>query len=360
MTTSADELGRILSRLHWQCWRADPPPLEVEPAELVAVLPILIRSGSVGLVWPRLRGQLDPSGAIAMALEHAYDTQVAHNETCQCEIARSVTRLREAGIDALLIKGWAVSRLYPAPVVRPAGDIDLVVRHVDYARATDILTGPDALPITVGLDLQDESTWHDRPGEEFWDRAARIEVDDVPVLTPAAEDHLRLLCLHFLRHGGRRPLWLCDVALALESRPGNFEWERFLGTGSVRRGWLMTALGLTQGLVGAVHDGPNCPYSPDWLVAEIHRQWERNDPIPHEVFNELAANPQGIAQTFRSRWPPPIRATWILGAPFNNVPRVPIQVLAYAKLVSGYAIHRFPRQVRRYRRVDTTSLKIID
>jgi hypothetical protein len=53
---SAETLRKaeILRGLHWQCWRADAPPLETPLADLVAVLPVLIESGSVGLVWPRL------------------------------------------------------------------------------------------------------------------------------------------------------------------------------------------------------------------------------------------------------------------------------------------------------------------
>ena len=43
------------------------------------------------------------------------------------------------------------------------------------------------------------------------------------------EDQLRQLCLHLLRHGACRPLWLCDVAVMLESLPGDFDWDRCLG-----------------------------------------------------------------------------------------------------------------------------------
>lgn len=349
MTRSADELGRILARLHWQCWRADAPPLAIEPAELVAVLPILIRSGSVGLVWPRIREQLEPSGAIAMAMEDAYQAQVAHNEVCQREIAQSVTRLREAGIEPLLVKGWAVSRLYPPPLVRPAGDIDLVVRHVDYARATDILAGPDAPPVTVGLDLQDESIWHDRPGEGFRDRAARIAVDDVPVLAPGAEDHLRLLCFHFLRHGAVRPNRLSDIALILETRDDDFDWDRCLGHDPVRENWVRTTLGLAHRLQGAeVGDTPVAGADdalPSWLLAATTDRLPLRQDDPSDAFGQLARQPRQIGAVLRRRWPDPVSATLRYPAPFDLAPRLPLQWMVYLRQITSYLRFRLRPQV---------------
>jgi hypothetical protein len=50
-----DRTGKIIRQLHWQCWRTDSPPIGIDLADLVTVLPVLIESGSVGLIWPRLR-----------------------------------------------------------------------------------------------------------------------------------------------------------------------------------------------------------------------------------------------------------------------------------------------------------------
>lgn len=165
-TRSAEELGQILSRLHWQCWREDAPLLGVGPSELVAVLPILIRSGSVGLVWPRLRGQLDRYGAIALALEDAYQAQVAHNARVERDIARVVTRLQDHGIDPILVKGWSVARQYPEGLVRPAGDIDLVVREEEFERATVLISELDREAATIGVDLKHPGIWKERPADD--------------------------------------------------------------------------------------------------------------------------------------------------------------------------------------------------
>lgn len=349
MARSAEEVGRIPSRLHWQCWRADPPPLDVEPAEVIAVLPILIRSGSVGLVWPRLRGQTSPEGALALALEDAYGAQVAHNETCQREIARSVRRLREAGIEPLLVKGWAVSRLYPPPLVRPAGDIDLVVRHEDFARAEAILTGSDAPPITVGLDVQDESVWHDRPGDGSWDRATKIEVDGVTVLVPCPEDHVRLLSLHFLRHGAVRPGRLCDIAMIVEMSTRDFDWKRCLGKDPHRTNWVRTTLGLAHCLQGAdLDDTPVAGAAhelPAWLLETVSGRLYLPQDDPGDAFGQLAREPRQVVTILRRRWPDPVSATLRYPARFSGFPRLPLQWVVYLRQIARYLRSRLVPQI---------------
>ncbi len=110
---------------------------------------MLIESGSVGLVWPRLWHRAEELGAVGAALAAAYDAQVAHNARVERDIARVVTRLREHGVEPVLIKGLAVARLYPAPLIRTAGDIDLVVRDEDYNLAERLILdrASDAPPI---------------------------------------------------------------------------------------------------------------------------------------------------------------------------------------------------------------------
>lgn len=353
-TRSAEELGRILLKLHWQCWRADPPPLDVELSELVAVLPILIRSGSVGLVWPRLKGQLGREGAIALALEHAYQAQIAHNEVCQREIAESVTRLRAAGIEPVLVKGWAVSRLYPAPLVRPAGDIDLVVRHEEFARAKAILTCPETPTISVGLDLQDESTWNDWPGDGFRERSELIDVDGVLVQVPCTEDHLRLLCFHFLRHGAVRPSRLSDIALSLETRDERFDWDRCLGQNAVQANWVRTTLGLAhvyQGAeIGSTPVADVVDALPAWLMAAAGDRLRRDQDDPSDAFGQLAMHPGQLAVILRRRWPDPVSATLRYPGTFSASPRLPLQWIVYARQIAGYLRFRLAPQILHVRK----------
>ena len=353
-TISAEEAGRILSRLHWQCWRADAPPLDVEPSELIAVLPNLIRLGSVGLVWPRLQGQLDRYGAIALALEDAFQAQVTHNQLCQRQIASAVSRLQAAGIEPLLIKGWAVSRLYPPPLVRPAGDIDLVVRHADFAQAKNILIGPGAEPITVGVDIHEDAHWPDGEVIDFTRFTSRINVGGVEVLVPGVEDHLRIQCLHFMGHGGWRSLWLCDIALLLESTPFNFEWDRLLRGKKHHVQWIETTMALAQQLVGAELENTAIDRFkikvPEWLARDTRKRWGLAEPFPDRAIFEIAHDPSAILNTFRKRWPDPFLATIRCHAAFNELPRLPLQWAAYIKQIISFAVFEMPRQIRAYRK----------
>src|SRR5205085_1349840 len=107
--------------------------------------------------------------------------------------------LRSEGIEPLLFKGWAAARLYPAEGLRPWGDIDLYVRPRDYERA-QALVQQHARALTSMVDLYhvDFADLDERGVEELYARSQLFALGDVEVRVPGAEDHLRLLCLHWL------------------------------------------------------------------------------------------------------------------------------------------------------------------
>ena len=101
---------------------------------------------------------------------------------------------------------------------------------------------------------------------------------DVQVLGP--EDHLRVLCLHQLKHGAPSPLWLCDVAVALETRPPVFDWDRVLGPDRRQADWVACAIGLAhQFLEVPIDDTPVASRAqrlPGWLAPSVLQQWARH------------------------------------------------------------------------------------
>src|SRR5207302_3420550 len=130
----------------------------------------------------------------------------------------------------VVVKGGAVARLYGEPGLRPYGDLDLCVRPSDQAAARAALQAPDAPPVLV--DLHSDYSPHQRGHslmkdcrvEELYDRSQLVRLGEAEVRILGPEDHLRFLCLHMLGHGAWRPLWLCDIAVALEARPADFDW----------------------------------------------------------------------------------------------------------------------------------------
>ena len=142
---------------------------------------------------------------------------------------------------------------------------------------------------------------------------------------------MRLVCLHFLRHGGWRPLWLCDVGLLAESLPPDFDWDICL-RGSIRHvDQIACTLGLAHTLLGAAL--PDLPLwrrtqsLPRWLSSALLAQWStRYERYSGAPFMHYVSKHRGVIAALRRRWPNPIEATVSIGGPFDSWPRFPFQV----------------------------------
>jgi hypothetical protein len=188
--------------------------------------------------------------------------------------------------------------------------------------------------------------WVDLPRPDFRDFTQWMDVDGTRVRVLGPELQLHVLAHHFMRHACLRPLWLCDVALALESRAPGFDWELALGADRRRRGWVVTALGLAHALLGARIDDTPVPDAaarlPGWLIPAVLDRWEKGERPPPAVFSDLDSH--GVLGMLTHRWPEPIGATIYLGAPFNAFPRLPLQVASYLRRVVVYGADRMPDQ----------------
>ena len=170
--------------------------------------------------------------------------------------------------------------------------------------------------------------------------AARSELvtlgaSEIRVLCP--EDQLAYLCIHFLKHGGWRPLWLCDVAIALESRPPHFDWDLCLGADRTRADWIACTLGAAHALLGAdVRATPveyRAGHLPPWLVPTVLKAWERprawDHPVPDLIAQSLP-HPLQWPVALKSRWMSPLESTVRVSGSFNRLPRLPYQITDYA------------------------------
>ena len=189
---------------------------------------------------------------------------------------RGLRRCRAAGVEPLLAKGWAVARLYPEPGLRPYGDIDLFVRPEEYSAAETALAG--FRPRRLLLDLQRGfPDLADHPLQEVFAHSQVAECGGVQVRIVGPEDQLRHLCVHLLRHGAWRPLWLCDVAAAVESVDVTFDWDYCLRGKRQRTQAVICAIGLAHQLLGArIEHTPLADRArrlPRWLVPAVLRQW---------------------------------------------------------------------------------------
>jgi hypothetical protein len=332
MGRRSTERGRLVTAVLAGSWRADPPDLSITREELVDVIPLLMGAGAGGLAWWRLRKVLAPSSRSARLLREAYRLHTIQAAVHQANLRQILLALQEAGLAAVLFKGWAVGRLYPEQGLRPYGDFDLYVcpEHETEARrvlSTSRLRGAvDLHTVLDGLDHRDP--------DEVETRTRRVPLGDLEVRVLGPEDNLRLLCSHLLRHGAGRALWLCDIGVILEQLPPDFDWDYCLSGEPYRSEWVALVLALAQQLLGARLDEPRitarAEHLPGWLLNSILELYGASfQPGYPDWFAKALLRPWRLPAALRARWPNPIEATYRLGAPLNERPRLPFQIAEY-------------------------------
>jgi hypothetical protein len=336
----SNELPSLFASVLAGSWRSSPQELQLSETHLAEIIPQLLGSMSGGLAWWKIRNTDLKTSAAGLELHEAYRFHAVRSLVREHAIKKALTLLSTAGIEAVLVKGWAVARLYPEPGLRPYGDIDLVVRPEQYSSAAAAISAAIAAAeidkkfyIDLHRGFQDLD---DHSYDELYSRSTIANLDDVDVRVLSAEDQLRVLSRHLWHHNAFRPLWLCDIAAAVESRAGDFDWDRCLGRNSRRADWVASAIGLAHELLGAdVTDTPadrRAKRPPSWLVPCVLKEWETpystsQAPVTHRApMAKYLRDPRGLLKDLGRRWPKPIEATVYMGGPFNELPRWPFQV----------------------------------
>jgi len=337
--------GVTVARILGGAWRAEPPPPDFGTRELEAVERQLFASGAAALAWWRVRG--DPAlrdTPVGARLHDAYRLHALHARLHEDQLVRVVAALNEAGIDPLLLKGWDAAGLYPERALRPYGDIDLWVRTGERPAAVAALSRlEDGRDVEVGEDTEiefREIEFRGKSVDEVFAASHRLPLGDGEVGVMCAEDRLRAIAVHFLKHGGWRPLWLCDVAAAAEMREEAFDWGRCLTGDRVIAGWVSAALALAGRLLGADMRGvPAMVDPPRWLVRSVLRRWAEPWPVKHNAVKEplsSLAHPVAVARGLGSRWADPVSATVELGRSVGRVKPVHLQVLYQTQRLARY------------------------
>lgn len=317
-------------------WRASPPPCNLTDEELRAVGPLLEGSGAGGVGWWRIRGSSLAGTAAGESLHQVFRLQALRGAVFEEKIKQAFATLRAAGIEPILAKGWALGRLYADPALRPYGDIDVAVAPEDLERAQAIVRARIDSLADVDLEHEELAGRSADRWSGLYRRSRLVPLDDIPIRVLGSEDQLAWLCAHFARHGLWRPLWLCDIAAALESRPPDFDWGLFLESDLGRQDWMGCAVRLAGVLLGAeVSDVPGSLKDqplPEWLVSAVLERW--NDPRPEaqppfSYGPPLVARlrrPRELPRALRARWPTGLQATVALDGPFDDAPRLPYQL----------------------------------
>ena len=326
------EQRKLIATVLAGSWRQFPSPVEISIAELAAVAPSLLTSGAAALAWKRVSKSDLRNASAAKELEQAYRLHSLQSAIHERDIQNILAQLTRAGIDPVLVKGWAIARLYPESGLRPYGDFDLCVHPKQFAAAQAALSNE---PNNNQVDLHRSFAKLDtRSWDELYARSQVLKLDQVEVRVLGPEDHLRALCFHFLREGAWRALWLCDIAVAVESRPADFDWDLFLGRDAKRREWFACSIALAHHLLKADLDGvPEAiaeKRSPGWLVPAVLKAWEVRAMLHRHStpMTNLWRHPAYALRptNLRTHWPNAIEGTIGVNGPFNEMPRLPFQI----------------------------------
>jgi hypothetical protein len=332
MTPSLDT-GRLIAKVLAGSWRQCSAPLEISNEELDIVTPLLLATGAGALGWKRVSNSSLRTSPAALELEQAYRLHALQSAIHDREIEDALTLLRSASVEPILVKGWAVARLYPDAGLRPYGDLDLCAAAKQYHAARTALEKDVNKSYQVdlhrGFKTLGQNSW-----DEMWSRSRLVKLGDTEVRVLCPEDRLRVLCFHFLREGAWRPLWLCDIAVALETRRPDFDWDLFAGYRERRRKWFACAIALADQLLGAnlegVPDMIRARQLPSWFLPAVLKEWELRS-MSHRHTSPMNSVWRSPAHTLklkslRSHWPNPIEATIGVNGPFNEMPRLPFQL----------------------------------
>lgn len=261
---------------------------------------------------------------------------------------------REAGLHPVLIKGWAAAQYYPEPWTRSLGDFDLAFSAAEYPEAEAVRERKMLNRTDLHRELRhlDTERW-----ELLCERSVELECGDERIRVLSPEDHLRVLCVHWLNDGGAYRDRLRDIGNLLTAHRGTFDWELcFAPLTAVRRRWIEIAVALADRYLEDA-DLSFVPFAagfgtvPEWVFRALEREWSsgrRLVPL-HFVLRE----PKELLIQIGKRLPPnPIQSTIELEADFDGRPRALIQAAnVFRRISPSYkrvwpALKRLLRSVR--------------
>ena len=352
-TNGRGRTGSLVARALRGSWRVNLDALDLTSGEFERIAPLLMSSGTAGLGW-RAAAQ-DPAlyeCAEKAGLRDAARRLAITDTLRQRSFARIIRIANDAGVAPLVFKGWSVAPVYAEAWLRPWGDIDILATIDDLDRIRlafadlseespqsrngdvhVVKTGPGDTAASVDLHgaLPD---LYAANAATVLGRAQRIELaEGERLLVPCDEDGLRIVILHFLRHGGWRPLWLCDVAGLVEAARPDFDWDLCLTSDTTVRDWMLATIDVAHQLLGCrIDHAPQLSpgHAPPWFLKAILAEWDA--PIAYHERMSAVSRPVRPWVWLREKWPNPIRAAFTQQRPMPSRPPVfgrASQFLAY-------------------------------
>jgi hypothetical protein len=254
--------------------------------------------------------------------------QILKYKVNEIEIEKIWKRFTEAGFEPVLIKGWAASRLYPEPFRRQFSDIDLMIAPEKFAVAEEF---SKTLKQRLPVDLHNGARHLDALSfADLFANSVEEKCNETWIRVLRPEDHLRILCIHWLTDGGAYKERLWDIYYAVKNRGENFDWERLLNSISARRRrWIVCTIGLAHKYLKLeIEDTPIASEAkklPEWLIKTVEREWESDvKMMPLEMF---WGDKKMLWKQIKKRFPPnPIHAVVLEEGDFDAKIRLGYQL----------------------------------
>jgi len=251
------------------------------------------------------------------------------NKATEAWACLAFSLFRAEGIEPILIKGLAAARFYPDGEFRNSIDMDIAVAAHDFDLATRVVESEAAKGLAIDLHRElrhlDTLEWSDLVTNS---QLLELEDGNIRVLRP--EDHLRILCVHWLTDGGANKDRLWDIYHAVANRPPDFDWDRFLNVvGQKRRRWLTCTIGLAHRYLDLDLAGTPLEQDskdiPSWLIKAVEKEWMSDIPF-RPLFSSIHDSRLFIAQIKKRLPPNPITATVLVNGRFDAGTRIFYQI----------------------------------
>ena len=244
------------------------------------------------------------------------------------QIEKAWKRFENAGFKPLLIKGWAAAQYYDKPFERRFNDMDLAFAPDEFTRAVELakeLPDRTAIDLHCGMRHLDTLSF-----ETLYAHSEIVKCGAADIRVLQREDHLRILCVHWLIDGGAKKDKLQDIYYAVKTRPADFDWEACLNVVSpTRRLWIVCTVGLACKYLNL--DVVNTPFEesvgklPKWLVEAVEKEWQSGTIIIPLHFTLHRGG--GFWRQLKKRIPPnPIQATIEMEGEFDDGTRLFYQI----------------------------------
>lgn len=277
---------------------------------------------------------------------------ILRNRVHEENIKAAFEMFRAGGIEPVLIKGWAAAREYPEMHRRVFSDIDLCVSPGTFEAAQELILREGEIRLNIdlhrGLRHLDTLEWDD-----LFENSRIVRLGDAEIRILRPEDHLRVLCVHWLTDGGAYKEKLLDIFYLLENHLEDFDWERCLGKLSeTRRGWILKTIGVTRKFYNL--ETSRMPFAsevdsvPEWFIKALEKEWASGTKLV--PLHTLLRNRREFWIQLKKRVPPnAVQATIEMEGRIDDSPRFYYQIGSFFLRLKP-SIKRIYNSLKIYRR----------